>query len=175
MSKSFKLLTTSAVLSLSLALIPNNFAVAASKSNPYGTGKIDPAPANSIILKLSKGSKSINFTLKQLQALKSVTVTINEPFIKKRQSYRAILLADLFKKVGIVANDRVRTLALNDYSYTNSAANFTSAFGYLAISQAGSDIAYDQGGPIRLIFPDSSKWHLFLDAWNWSLMSIAVK
>ena len=36
-------------------------------------------------------------------------------------------------------------------------------------------IPYDQGGPIRIIYPDSSRWSKFLDPWNWSLTRITAK
>jgi DMSO/TMAO reductase YedYZ molybdopterin-dependent catalytic subunit len=49
------------------------------------------------------------------------------------------------------------------------------ANGYVAIKRNGVDIPYDQGGPIRLVFADNSVWAKNLDAWNWSLSSIAVK
>lgn len=47
--------------------------------------------------------------------------------------------------------------------------------GYLAIARGGKDIPYDQGGPIRIVFPDKSKWAKNLDAWNWSIRKIIVK
>lgn len=175
MSKQFKLLVLTTSVVLASSLLSGAPAIAKSHTNPYGTVNVDPAPPNSVILKLSKGSKSINLTLEQLKVLKSSKLTINEPFVKRRQSFRVIPLADLFKMVGIVGSDKVQTLALNDYLYKNTAANFTSASGYLAITRGGLDIPYDQGGPIRIIFPNKSKWNKFFDPWNWSLKEISVK
>lgn len=175
MSKQFKLLTLALSFLLSFSLLTDIPASAAKKTNPYGATNVDPAPANSPILLLSKGSKSVIFSLQQLQALKSSVITINEPFVKKRQSFRVIALSELFKLVGIVGTDKVQTLALNDYLYTNIAEEFLSAGGYLAIARDGLDIPYDQGGPIRIIFPSKSKWQKFLDPWNWSLKEISVK
>jgi hypothetical protein len=84
-------------------------------------------------------------------------------------------MKSLFALVGISGNDKVATRALNDYVYSNTASKFLAANGYVAIKRNGVDIPYDQGGPIRLVFADNSIWAKNLDAWNWSLSSIAVK
>jgi hypothetical protein len=144
-------------------------------TNPYGAAPMDPPGPNEIVLTLKKGTKVLKYTMKQLLALKSATLSINEPFVKKRQTFRAIPLSLLFAKVGIKGNDMVATKALNDYVYSNTAAKFVSAKGFLAIQRAGKDIPFDQGGPIRIIFPSNSTWATFLDPWNWSLMTISVK
>ena len=175
MNKQFKLLALTLPLLLTFSLLSSAPAIASSHTNPYGASTMDPPPPNSIILVLSNGPKSVSLTFKQLQALKSSSITINEPFVRKKQSFRVIPLSVLFNMVGITGTDKVATTALNAYVYTNTAANFTSALGYLAIGRDGFDIPYDQGGPIRIIFPGKSKWSKFLDPWNWSLISIKVK
>jgi len=144
-------------------------------TNPYGAAPMDPPGPNEVLLTVKKGTKIVKFTMKQLMALKPQTVTINEPFVKKRQSFSSIPLSLLFAKVGIAGNDMVATKALNDYIYSNTASKFVSAKGYLAVQREGKDIPFDQGGPIRIIFPSKSVWATFLDPWNWSLMSISVK
>ena len=175
MRKNFKLLLLTVPLLLGCLSLSNPPALAVSHPNPYGNATIDPAPPHSTILKLSKGAKYVNLSLEQLKSMKSSTLTIYEPFVKKKQSFRVILLSDLFKLVGIVGRDKVATIALNDYRYTNTATNFVSAVGYLALARDGFDIPYNQGGPIRILYPAKSKWHDFFDAWNWSLMEITVK
>jgi hypothetical protein len=95
--------------------------------------------------------------------------------LKKRQSFTVVKLSTLFNFVGISANDAVVTTALNDYIFTAKASQFLAADAYLAIKRNGKEIEYDQGGPIRLIYSDKSKWAKNLDAWNWSIASISVK
>jgi hypothetical protein len=107
--------------------------------------------------------------------MKQETITIYEPFLKKRQSFSVIPLKTFFAFLGIKGGDKVITTALNDYIYSNTAAQFIAADGYLAIKREGAAIGYDQGGPIRIIYPDKSKWAKNLDAWNWSLSSIQVR
>jgi hypothetical protein len=150
-------------------------ATAADTTNPYGTSTVDPAGPNEVIFTVSKGGKKVQFTSSKLSKLKATTISIYEPFLKKRQTFTVVTMKSLFALVGISGNDKVSTRALNDYVYTNTAAKFNAANAYIAIKRNGADIPYDQGGPIRLVFADNSIWAKNLDAWNWSLYSIAVK
>ena len=148
---------------------------AAESSNPYGTSTVDPAGPNEIILTISKGSKKSEFAFGRLMKMKSQTISIYEPFLKKRQTFTVIPIEKFFLLVGIKGNDKVATRALNDYVYTNTASAFIKAGALVAIKRSGKDIPYDQGGPIRLIYSDKSIWAKELDAWNWSIASITVK
>jgi hypothetical protein len=161
------------VVLLSIVLITPGAAV--SPKNPYGTATIDPAAPNEIILTISKGSQKVEFAYPRLLKLRHSTISIYEPFLKKRQSFTVIRLQTLFNFVGIAGSDKVVTKALNDYIFTAKASDFLKTQGYLAIKRDGAPIPYDQGGPIRIIFPDDSKWSKNLDAWNWSLFTISVK
>lgn len=147
----------------------------AAENNPYGISTVDPAGPTEIIFTVSKGSKKTVFAYARIQKMKSKTISIYEPFLKKRQSFTVVPIKSFFDLVGIKGQDKVETIALNDYIYTNSAAQFLSANAYIAIKRNGMDIPYDQGGPLRLIFADNSKWSKNLDAWNWSLASLRVK
>ena len=162
------------VLAISLTAIPINTAIAAEK-NPYGISTVDPAGPNEIILTISKGNRKSVFAFARIQKMKSKTISIYEPFLKKRQKFTVIPLKNFFSLVGISGQDKVMTIALNDYIYTNTAAQFISAGAYIAIKRDGVDIPYDQGGPLRLVFADDSRWAKNLDAWNWSLSAIRVK
>jgi len=143
--------------------------------NPYGAGSVDPAGPNEIILTIANGKKSQDFTMKNLMAMHPSVISIFEPFVKKRQKFSVIPLATLFRKLSIPSSARVVTKALNEYVYTNTAAGFIAAKGYLAVKLNGANIPYDQGGPIRIIFPDDSIWSKLADPWNWSMRSITVK
>lgn len=168
-------ITLALALTLGLTCAPIGVANAKESKNPYGTGTIDPAAPNEIILTISKGSKRVEFAYPRLQKMKQSNISIYEPFLKKRQSFSVIPLKSLFNLAGIAGKDRVKTTALNDYVFKETAENFIAAEAYLAIKVDGQPIGYDQGGPIRLIFSDKSKWSKNLDAWNWSLVSISVK
>ena len=144
-------------------------------TNPYGAAPIDPPGPNEPILTLSKGSKKISLTLAKLKALGTKNYTIFEPFQKSRQTFTAVTLQQLFDLVGISGTDSVLTYALNDYKYVDTAKNFIKSNGLLALAREGQDIPYDQGGPIRIIFPDNTSLATNLNAWNWSISTISVK
>jgi hypothetical protein len=148
---------------------------AATTTNPYGAGAVDPAPANQPILVVSKGSKKVSYTYGQLTALKSSTINIYEPFVKARQNFTVIPLIEFFSAVGISGKDKVKTYALNQYTYVDLASKFNSANALLAIKRNGQPIPYDQGGPIRIIFSDHSSFAKKLIAWNWSIATISVE
>jgi hypothetical protein len=167
-----KILTTVLAISLAITFSP---ATSAAEKNPYGTSTVDPAAPNEVIFTVSKGGKKVEFTMVRLLKMKSTTINIYEPFLKKRQTFTVIPMKNFFAMAGITGNDKVETKALNDYIYTNTAAKFNAAKAYIAIKRDGAPISYDQGGPIRLVFADNSKWAKELDAWNWSLASIGVK
>lgn len=143
-------------------------------SNPYGAGAIDPASPNDPILSITNGTKTRKFTMRDLLAMHPTVISIFEPFVKKRQKFTVIPLSNLFEKLAISTTSTVVTKALNNYVYKNKASSFIAATGYLAIKRNGRDIPYDQGGPIRLIYPDTSRWSKSLDPWNWSLSSITA-
>lgn len=147
----------------------------AADKNPYGTSTVDPAGPNEIIFTVSKGNRKADFTVSRLLKMKTTVISIYEPFIKKRQTFTVIPIKNFFVLAGISGNDKVTTTALNDYTYSNTAARFLEANAYIAIKRNGQPIPYDQGGPVRLVFDDKSKWAKQLDAWNWSLSSISVK
>lgn len=162
------------VISFAL-LAPAQVNAAMLTSNPYGTSTIDPAAPNETILVISKGSRRAEFASIRLNRLKSSEISIYEPFVKKREKFTVIPLKTFFTLVGISGRDKVVTRALNDYTFTAEADQFIAAGAYLAIKVNGKDIGYDEGGPIRIVFSDKSKWAKNLDAWNWSIASISVK
>ena len=149
--------------------------IAASTKNPYGTNTVDPAGPNEIIFTIAKGKNKTDFAFPRLEKMKSSVISIYEPFIKKRQKFTVIPMKNFFALVGISGNDIVSTKALNDYIYRNKASSFIAANAYIAIKRDGQPIPYDQGGPIRIVFADDSRWASNLDAWNWSLISVSVK
>ena len=109
-----KLLILAIALSLSSASAYTSNAV---ESNPYGISTVDPAGPNEIIFTVSKGSKKTSFAYPRLLKMKSSTISIYEPFLKKRQTFTVIPMKNFFALVGISGNDKVSTVALNDYIY----------------------------------------------------------
>ena len=142
--------------------------------NPYGGFPVEPPAADEIVLTIVGPKETDEYTMNQLEKLVTDPVTIFEPFVKAEQTFSGVPLKTLFEAAGISSNDKISTLALNAYKYDDTAGNFTSNRGILALRRGSQLIPMDQGGPIRIIFPTNTKYFSFLDAWNWSLRSIKV-
>jgi hypothetical protein len=145
-----------------------------STTNPYGVPSIDPAGPNEPVLTVTGGSTPLSLTLDQLNALGDVTITIDEPFVKKRQTFRGVPLATVLSKAGIPDTADINTVAVNDYLYASAVVPMVGSQALIATERDGAPIPYDQGGPIRIVFPDGTPLSKVLDAWNWSLASITV-
>ena len=167
-----KVISTAIALAIAISLAP---ASVAAEKNPYGTSTVDPAGPNEVIFVVTKGNRKADFTVTRLLKMKSTVISIYEPFVKKRQTFTVVPIKNFFALTGISGSDKVMTTAINDYIYTNTASRFLAANAYIAIKRNGLPIPYDQGGPLRLVFDDKSKWSKQLDAWNWSLASITVE
>lgn len=146
----------------------------AATKNPYGSGFAVSNPADSEIVLTIKGSTTKNFTMGQLKKMATKSITVKEPFIKKTQTFKVILLKTLFAGVKVPAKANLNTIALNDYAFKGPASKFFGYSAYLAVFRDGVVIPMDAGGPIRLVFDSSSPWFSNLDAWNWSLRTIEV-
>jgi hypothetical protein len=144
-------------------------------TNPYGVGTIDPPAAGDPVLRLNGGSTPLSLTLDQLNALGSTTITIDEPFVKRRETYSGVPLATVLGKAGIPDTATIDTVGLDDYHYGSPVKPMIESQALIATERNGAPIPYDQGGPIRIVFPDGTALSLVLDAWNWSLASITVK
>lgn len=137
-----------------------------STTNPYGVPSIDPPAPNEPVLTVKGGSTTLSLTLDQLNALGSTTITIEEPFVKTRQTFSGVPLATLLAKAGIPNGATINTIALNDYHYASAAAPMVESQALIATQRDGAPIPYDQGGPIRTVFPDGTPLSSVLDAWS---------
>lgn len=143
-------------------------------TNPYGVPSIDPAAPNEPVLTVNGGNTPLSLTLEQLNALGTTTITLDEPFVKRRQTFRGVPLATVLSKAGIPDSATIDTRAVNDYHYSSSITPMVESKALIATERDGAPIPYDQGGPIRIVFPDGTPLAAVLDAWNWSLASITV-
>lgn len=153
---------------------PSAVAETTTTSNPYGAPPIDPAGPDEPVLAVTGGSTPLSLTMEQLNAMGSTTLTVDEPFVKTRQTFTGVPLAAVLAKAGVPDNATIDTVALNAYHYTSAVHPMITSGGVIATKRDGAAIPYDQGGPIRLVFPDGSPLSTVLDAWNWSLASINV-
>ncbi|MBB3601066.1 hypothetical protein FHT40_000699 [Mycolicibacterium sp. BK556] len=148
---------------------------AAPTTNPYGGGTIDAPAATEPVLTVKGGSAPLSLTLDKLNALGNTTVTLDEPFVKRRETYSGVPLAAVLGKAGIPDSATIDTIGLDDYHYISAAKPMIESDALIATDRDGTPIPYDQGGPIRIVFPDGTPLSSVLDAWNWSLAAIIVK
>lgn len=145
----------------------------ASTSNPYGEAPaIDPPAPNEVVLTVVGPNGTAEYTLEQLRGRATSTLSVDEPFVKRRIEFAGVPMSELLQASGLTGDTKVNTIALNDYKYAAPASVFTNSNGVLAVSQAGGDIPIAQGGPIRIVFPDGTPGSTNLEAWNWSLERI---
>jgi len=147
----------------------------ASPTNPYGTMSVDPPGPNDPVLTVTGGSAGpTSFTLAQLEELGTTAVALDEPFVKRRLAFTGVPMSAVLDKAGIPAGATITTKALNDYEYANLASALTGSQALIATRRGEGPVPFDAGGPIRIVFPDSSPLSTTLDAWNWSMSSIRV-
>jgi hypothetical protein len=139
----------------------------------YGGFPVDPPAPDEVVLTI-EGDVRIDLTMAELDALAVDEVTLDEPFVRRRETFRVVPLAVLLELADIGAEASVQTIALNDYRYTDRVEAFVAARALLAVARDGSPIPMDAGGPIRLVYADDSPYAQTLDAWNWSLRTIRV-
>lgn len=142
-------------------------------SNPYGAFPIDPPSDDEVVLTIESGV-DVDFTYAELQSLATVEIDIEEPFLKVRQSFRGVPLAELLEQAGVAENARIETIALNDYRYADEVSQWVEDRALVAVFRDRDLIPMDQGGPIRIVFDEDSPSFDRLDAWNWSLRVITV-
>ena len=144
--------------------------------NPYGADiEVDPPAPGESVLTVTGPAGENTYSLEQIAALGPQTVTINEPFVNKKQTFTAVPMEALLAPSGLTGSQMIDTTAINEYVYSNTAESFVSEGALLAYELDGKPIPYDQGGPVRIIFADDAPGASNLDAWNWSLSSISAQ
>ncbi|KDE99875.1 hypothetical protein Y900_013245 [Mycolicibacterium aromaticivorans JS19b1 = JCM 16368] len=143
--------------------------------NPYALGTVDPPAPNAPVLTVTGGTTSLSLTIDQLNAMGHATISIDEPFVNKRETYSGVPLAAVLAVAGIADTATIDTDAIDHYHYVSVVKPMIDSQALIATQRDGAPIPYDQGGPIRIVFPDRTPLSSALEAWNWSLTSITVK
>lgn len=177
-----KQLTLVAVLSVVLlagcsspeepAAVTTQATESAAPENPYGVLTIDPPAADEAILTVDGKGSDGAFTTAQFKELGATEITVFEPFIKQTQTFIGVPLSAIVEKLDLARESDLLTIALNDYRWTGNVGALLDSNALIAYQVDGRDIGYDEGGPIRLVYPDGSPLSTDLDAWNWSLAQL---
>lgn len=141
-----------------------------------------PVPEGSAVLTMSGLIENRNvgpdlaFDMATLDALSSATLNVFEPFLKERVTFSGVPVRNLLTTAGSPAHAKnVVVTALDDYSISFDLGDLVDSEVLLATRQEGARMKVEDGGPIRLIFPDGSSLGENTDMWVWSVESMAVE
>jgi hypothetical protein len=121
--------------------------------------------------------KQLRVSDSTLQAMARETITLDEPFKKRKLSFKAVPLRDVLKLAGVPSTaTTLHAVALNDYVVDLPLDVATADGTYLAVRNGdGSKIAVEDGGPIRIVFLDKAKGADVENYWIWSLSTLSVR
>jgi hypothetical protein len=137
---------------------------------------LEPAAGKPVITFTGRvnGGRPLLADMASFNALPSHTVTVFEPFVKKRQTFTGVSFADLLDAAKATGTS-VTIHALDDYRATMKTSVLREPGVLLATRVSGEPIELDSGGPVRLVFPASSTIGKDSDLWVWSIDHISVE
>jgi hypothetical protein len=109
--------------------------------------------------------------LATLDRLPRVRVTVQEPFRKRDMTFEGVRLVDLLQIAGAPTSEarRVYLHALDDYHVSIPLTALAGSDAVLATEADGRAVPVEEGGPVRLVFPDGTKLGTNTDNWIWSV------
>lgn len=142
------------------------------------------APTGRIILQVSgeitelNSDGSMEFDLDMLDALGVTTVTTETPWTEGPVSFQGVLIRDLLATVGSTGTS-VDAEALNDYTVTIPASDFSQYDVILATRANGEVLTVRDRGPVWIIYPWTDQPMLQNEIYYsrsiWQLKSLIVK
>ena len=123
---------------------------------------------------LVNDGKPVSADLASFDALPKQTLKVVEPFVKKSMTFTGVSFADLLNAAQATGRS-VTVHALDDYEVTFKVAVLRDQGALLATAVGGKAIEMSAGGPVRLVFPASSKAGKDSDLWVWSIDKITVE
>ena len=166
-------LVVGALLTACASTVPTVVEAEIDPASVYGGFTVDPPGPDEVVLTLI-GATEVGLTMSDLAVRATTVVRLLEPFVQQEQTFDVVPLAELLALADVGTGDTIDTIALNDYRYRDTVAALLAADALLAVGRDGAPIPMNEGGPIRLVFAEDSSYFSFLDAWNWSLRTIAV-
>jgi hypothetical protein len=112
---------------------------------------------------------------KTIDALARESLTVHEPFLKRKMTFTGVNLGALLQRAGVSASARrIYMQALDDY-HVELPWPALKQDALLATRAGGRPIAIADGGPIRVVFPDASELGAITDNWIWSVDRMAAR
>jgi hypothetical protein len=137
---------------------------------------LEPASSKPLVVfkGLVNGGRPLRADLSSFDALPTQTLTVVEPFVKKSMTFEGVGFADLLNAAKATGTS-LTVHAADDYEVTFDAAMLQDEGALLATHVDGKPIEVRSGGPVRMIFPASSKAGKDTDLWVWSVDQVLVE
>lgn len=115
--------------------------------------------------------------LDTLDEFEVLEVDVYEPWVKDRQVFQGVWLADVLAAAGAADSaSSVQIVALDDFSVDLTMAEVDAGGIFLATkTEDGSPIPLEDGGPTRIVFMEGVAAGASPDQWIWSLKDISVR
>ncbi len=138
-----------------------------------------PEPAGEVILSIETAGVVSEWDRQSLSELDQVERTQLEPFIQEVRTFRGPLLTHVLAASGVDVSAgseaQIELIALDDFRATLPADASSLEGVMLATLDGGAIIPLEEGGPIRVIFPEENEVGENLNNWIWSLRSGVVR
>jgi hypothetical protein len=138
-------------------------------------------PKGRVVLTLSGAigthnrGRDLVFDLASLERMRTVQLATNEPFLKRRVTFRGVLVRDLLAVARVPNTARkVHITALDDYKVDFTVADVDSSQMLLATRIDGRSMPVAKQGPIRIVFPDGAALGRNSDLWIWSVSQMRL-
>lgn len=142
--------------------------------NPF-RGELSQPGASSNELTVIAEGRSKTLTLAEIETLPLYVTTLATPFGESGQ-FIGVLLTDLLDHVDPGEAERVRLLALDDYTVVLTREQIQAEIPFLATRLHGEPLSLLDKGPFRLLFPTLAEQtvggQLPTANWIWSLIEI---
>ncbi len=134
-----------------------------------------PAAADVALTVEYADGTSVQLSIAQLEALRTVAATVHEPFIDRVIVFEGVPLSDMFRFLGIPKTvPKLHTLALNEYA-VDLPMSITDVEGAILATRAdGALLPLDEGGPTRVVLTDDHPQAQDQSLWIWSLKTLSV-
>ncbi len=110
-----------------------------------------------------------------IESLGIVTATVYEPFVSAEVEFTGVPLDTVLAAIGVEDDAPLTWTALDEYQVNFSRGDVAGEAPILATRQNGQPIPVEDGGPIRIVFPDDSgPIGRDTNQWIWSLTRLEV-
>ena len=134
-----------------------------------------PVPEGEVVLTITGAGQpnvgdEVSVDLDGIESLGTTTVRVFEPFVNQELEFTGVPASQLLAAAGIGPDEQLVWIALDDYSVRFSRGQLEAEQALLATRLNGAEIDIEDGGPIRIVFPEPDG-DLARDTnqWIWSL------